>query len=138
MKYFKTSILPVFLATAWISISEFARNEFLVKSMWIRHYQNLGLAFPDQPVNGAVWGAWSLMFAMAVFMIARKFSLLQTTIISWFFAFAMMWVVLGNLSVLPAGLLWYAIPLSMIESFVASLIIKSFQKKQKIVSRESQ
>ena len=129
MKFLKKTILPVFLAGIWISISEFARNEFLVKSYWTKHYQDLGLTFPSEPVNGAVWGIWSLLFAIAVFIIAKKFTLIQTTILSWLVAFVMMWVVIANLAVLPYGLLWYAVPLSLLESFVAALIIKAFQKK---------
>ena len=35
-----------------------------------------------------------------------------------------MWVVIGNLGVLPYGLLLYALPLSLLEAFLAALIIK--------------
>jgi hypothetical protein len=129
MRFIKKTILPVLLSAIWISISEFARNEFIVKSFWTTHYHELGLTFPSAPVNGAVWGIWSLLFAIAVFMIAKKFTLIQTTFISWFFAFLMMWVALGNLGVLPFGLLFYALPLSILESFIAAFIIKSFQNK---------
>lgn len=124
MKLFKKIILPVFLATIWISISEFIRNEFIVKSFWTNHYQQIGLIFPSEPINGAVWGIWSLLFAISIFIIAKKFTLIQTTFLSWFMAFVMMWVVIGNLSVLPYGLLLYAIPLSFLESFIATWIIK--------------
>jgi len=124
MKLIKKTILPILLATIWISISEFARNEFLVKSYWTKHYQDLGLNFPSEPVNGAVWGIWSLLFAVAVFIMAKKFTLFQTTFLSWFVAFVLMWVVIGNLGVLPYSLLFYAVPLSILESFVASWIIK--------------
>ena len=124
MKFLQKTILPVFLATAWISISEFARNQFIVSSYWTNHYKSLGLVFPSAPVNGAVWGLWSLLFAVAVFIIAKKFTLLQTTFLSWLLAFVMMWVAIGNLGVLPFGLLWIAVPLSILESFVASWIIK--------------
>jgi hypothetical protein len=123
MKKFRP-IIAVLLATIWISISEFARNEFLVKSFWTNHYHELGLTFPSKPVNGAVWGIWSLLFAFAIFIIAKKFSLLQTTFLSWLVGFVLMWIILGNLNVLPYGLLWYAIPLSMLESFIAALLIK--------------
>jgi hypothetical protein len=124
MKLFKKTILPVFLATIWISISEFVRNEFIVKSFWTNHYHQLGLIFPSEPINGAIWGIWSLLFAISIFIIAKKFTLIQTTFLSWFMAFVMMWVVIGNLGVLPFGLLLYAIPLSILESFVAAWIIK--------------
>jgi hypothetical protein len=128
MQLIRKTILPIFSATIWISVSEFVRNEFLVKSFWTKHYEELGLNFPSAPLNGAVWGIWSLLFAVAVFIIAKKFTLIQTTFLSWFLAFVMMWVAIGNLGVLPYGLLSYAIPLSIIESFIATLIIKSFNK----------
>ncbi len=124
MNLIKKTILPVFLATIWISISEFVRNEFLLKSFWTKHYKDLGLTFPSEPANGAVWGIWSLFFAVGIFIVAKKFSLIQTTFLSWFVAFVMMWLVIGNLGVFPYGILLYAIPLSILESFIATLIIK--------------
>jgi hypothetical protein len=62
------------LATIWISKSEFVRNEFLLKSYWTNHYESMGLGFPSEPVSGAVWGIWSLCFAIAICIIAKKFS----------------------------------------------------------------
>ena len=124
MKFIKKTIFPVFLATTWISLSEFFRNEYLLKSFWTQHYKSLGITFPSEPINGAMWGIWSLMFAVTIFIIAKKFTLLQTTFLSWFVAFVMMWIVIGNLGVLPYGLLLNAIPLSIIEAFIAALLIK--------------
>jgi hypothetical protein len=120
------SSLSILLATIWISISEFVRNEFLLKSFWINHYDNLGLIFPSKPINGALWGIWSLCFAVGIFVIAQKFSLIQTTLLSWFVGFVFMWLVIGNLGVLPYGILPLAVPLSFLESFIASLIIQKF------------
>lgn len=120
----KKTVLPILLATVWISISEFVRNEFILKTYWTGHYEKLGLIFPAEPVNGAIWGLWSLFFAISVFIISKKFTLLQTTLFSWFIGFVLMWVVIGNLGVLPAGLLVFAVPLSLLEAFLASFIIK--------------
>lgn len=120
----KKTILPILLATVWISLSEFVRNTFLLHSNWVEHYQNLGMIFPEQPLNGAVWGLWSLCFAIAIFIIARKFSLLQTTLLAWLVGFVFMWLVIGNLGVLPFSILPIAIPLSLLEAFLASFIIK--------------
>lgn len=124
MTLLRKTIFPILLATVWISISEFVRNEFLIKSFWADHYQSIGLTFPSAPINGAVWGLWSLLFAMAIFMVAKKFTLIETTFLSWFVAFVLMWVTIGNLGVLPLGILPYAIPLSLLESWIATLIIK--------------
>jgi hypothetical protein len=124
MNYLRKTILPILLATIWISLSEFVRNELLIRSDWIKHYKDLGLVFPDAPVNGAMWGIWSLLLAIAIFAIAKRFSLMQTTLLSWLVGFVLMWVVIGNLGVLPYGTLAIAVPLSLLESFVASYIIK--------------
>jgi len=123
MATFKKIVLPVLAATIWISISEFVRNEFLLKDYWIDHYHSLGLTFPSAPGNGAVWGLWSLVYAIVIFTISKKFSLIETTIISWTVGFVMMWLVIGNLNVLPYGIILYGIPLSILEALLASFII---------------
>ena len=124
MKIIKKTILPILIATIWISISEFVRNEFLLKSYWKDHYESMGLIFPSEPINGAIWGLWSLCFAISIYIIAKKFTLLQTTFIAWFVGLVFMWLVIGNMNVLPFGILPFAIPLSILEAFLASLILK--------------
>jgi hypothetical protein len=84
----------------------------------------MGLVFPADPVNGAIWGLWSLLFAVAIFIIAKKFTLIETTFLSWFVGFVLIWVVAGNLGVFPFGILYIAIPLSLLEAFLAAFIIK--------------
>lgn len=121
---FKKVIVPILAATIWISISEFVRNEFILKSHWLQHYQNMGLVFPAEPINGAMWGIWSLCYAIAIFIICSKFSLMQSFLLSWFIGFVLMWLVIGNLGVLPIGILALAIPLSLLEAFLACFIIK--------------
>ena len=124
------NILAVLSATVWINISEFVRNQFLLHSFWTDHYKKLGLVFPSEPLNGAVWGIWSLFMAISVFFLAKKFSLIQATLLVWLMAFAMMWLAIGNLSVLPFGILIYAIPLSLLEAFLATVIVRQFQDKK--------
>ncbi|GAB5465548.1 MAG: hypothetical protein Kapaf2KO_09840 [Candidatus Kapaibacteriales bacterium] len=127
MKLLKQTILPILTATIWISISEFVRNEFLLKSYWTDHYANMGLIFPSEPINGAIWGLWSLCFAISIYIISQKFTLIQTTFISWFVGFIFMWLVIGNMNVLPFEILPFAIPLSILEAFLASLIVKKIK-----------
>lgn len=128
---FKKPTLAILAATLWISFSEFLRNEVLAKQYWTNHYESLGLVFPDEPVNGAVWGLWSLMFAVLIFVLSKKFSLFQTTFVSWFAGFVLMWVVVWNMGVLPIKLLLIAVPLSLLEVFVASLIIRQMNGKSR-------
>jgi hypothetical protein len=120
----KKTILQILLATIWISISEFVRNEFLLKSYWTGHYEGMGLGFPSGPINGAMWGVWSLVFAIAIFIISKRFNLVETTFLGWLVGFVLMWLVIGNMGVLPFRILWFAVPLSVLEVFVAVWIIK--------------
>ncbi|MCB9262912.1 MAG: hypothetical protein H6607_11115 [Flavobacteriales bacterium] len=123
MNSFKTVFLPIVLTTLWISISEFIRNTFLIHDHWVNHYTSLGQVFPEQPANGVVWGIWSLCFAVIIFIISKKFNFLQTALLSWFIGFVLMWLVIGNMGVMPFGILPLAIPLSLLETFFASYIV---------------
>lgn len=82
------------------------------------------MTFPSEPINGAVWGLWSLLFAGAIFFLSHRLSLLETTLLAWFTGFVLMWVATWNLGVLPLGLLIFAIPLSLLEAYVAAWLIK--------------
>lgn len=112
----------ILLAAIWVNASEFFRNEVLLKHFWVSHYQSLGLTFPADTLNGIVWIIWGFSFAGVVFVISRKFSLSQTTLLSWFVAFVLMWMVTWNLKVLPVPILAYALPLSLIEAFLGSYL----------------
>jgi Na+-transporting NADH:ubiquinone oxidoreductase subunit NqrE len=134
MKTLKTIFLPIVLSALWISISEFVRNEILLKSFWLEHYQSLGLVFPSEPVNGAIWGG-SLALATSIYIISRRFSLWPAIFITWFMAFVLMWLVIGNMDVLPLGLLWVALPLSILEVTVAAIIRASSESRIQQISK---
>jgi hypothetical protein len=91
----------------------------------------MGLIFPSEPINGAIWGIWSLCFAIGIYIISKKFSLMQTTFLSWFVGFVFMWLVVGNMGVLPFGILYFAVPLSILEAFIATYIIVKLAKSHK-------
>ena len=116
------NIIAIILTGIWVNASEFFRNEVLLKTYWINHYRSLGITFPSEPLNGMIWVAWGFLFAIAIYIISRKFDLIQTTLISWFMAFVLMWVVTWNLNVLPSAILIYAVPLSLLEAFIGSYI----------------
>jgi hypothetical protein len=115
-------ILSVILTGIWVNACEFVRNEVLLKRYWVDHYQSLGMTFPSAPINGMIWVLWGFLFATAIYFSSRKFSLIQTALISWFMAFVLMWLVTWNLNVLPGAILVYAVPLSLLEVFVGSYI----------------
>jgi hypothetical protein len=119
----KSRIIPAVIVTGiWVNASEFFRNEVLLKTQWINHYQSLGMTFPSAPRNGMIWVLWGILFAIAIYLISRKFNLIQTALISWFMAFFLMWLVIYNLSVLPVAILLFAVPLSLLEVFIGSYI----------------
>jgi hypothetical protein len=122
MKRLSRNILAVLLTGIWVNACEFVRNEVLLRSHWVAHYRSLGITFPSEPKNGMIWVLWGFLFATAIYLISRKFSLIQTALITWFMAFVLMWLVVFNLNVLPSAILAYAIPMSLLEAFIGSYI----------------
>ena len=116
-------VVAILMATLWISVSEFGRNELILKQAWVDHYAALNLDFPDENINGAIWGLWSLVSAILIYVLSRRFNPLETLAISWLAGFVMMWIVTANLSVLPLSILWLAVPLSLLENYLALRII---------------
>ena len=84
----------------------------------------MGLQFPGEPINGAIWGLWSMVYASLIFILSKRFNILENFTLSWIIGFVMMWLVIGNLGVLPIGILYLAIPLSLLESYLACFIVK--------------
>ncbi len=123
--------LAVLLAGAWITLSEFIRNEFLLKSYWTDHYNTLSLTFETLPLNGVLWFIWSLIFAFIVMKLLQNNSLKETLIISWLAAFVMMWITIYNLQVLPLPLLLFAVPWSILEVLIAIIIVQTICEKLK-------
>jgi len=125
----KNSILPIFLATVWITCSEFLRNEILFKELWVERFQSLGLTFQTLPINGILWTVWSFLLALIIFKLLQKYSWQETLLFSWIPSFLMMWITIYNLQVLPLPLLAVAFPLSLVEVGVAIAILQFFKKK---------
>ena len=128
MKWLKAKVLPVAVATLWIGFSEFLRNEFLLKRFWTEHYKSLGLEFRSDHVNGVLWVLWSLSFAIVITIFLKKFTFIQAAFLAWFTGFVMMWMVIYNLGVLPTGIFYLAVPLSLLEAFIAALILRKMGK----------
>jgi hypothetical protein len=123
----KKAFMGVFLAGLWITLSEFVRNEFLLKGYWVNHYSSMGLSFKTLPLNGIFWMLWSFLLAYLLFKMIPKFSWVETIFLAWIAAFLMMWITLFNMKVLPLGLLVLGVPLSLLEIIVAGYIIKKFK-----------
>ncbi len=113
-------IIAVMVSGFWISLSEFVRNELLFKSYWLEKYRDLGLIFPSATINNMIWGIWSFLMAILIVYLVGKLRLADTIIVTWLMAFVMMWLVIGNLNVLPLRLLIPAVPLSILEVTLAA------------------
>lgn len=118
----KRMAIATLAAGAWINLSEFLRNEFLLKRYWIDHYESIGMAFPSTPINGAIWGLWGFLLAGCIVAVRRRTTFTGTLLLCWTMGFVLMWLVIGNLDVLPFGLLPVAIPWSLVEVGLAVLI----------------
>jgi len=123
----KNKILPIIIAGIWITVSEFVRNEFLLKGYWLDHFRAMGLEFKTLPLNGVLWMIWSFALSYLIFMLHKKFSFIHTILLAWLPAFIMMWLTIYNLQVLPLALLIFAVPLSLVEVAVAVVIIGKFR-----------
>ena len=121
--------MALLLTGIWVNASEFVRNEVLLKTYWVDHYQSLGMTFPSEPKNGMIWIAWGFLFAAAIYVISRKFNVIQTAFITWFMAFVMMWIVTLNLNILPGAIIIYAVPLSLLEALLGSYICVKISPK---------
>ena len=124
MKYFKKTILPILLIGIWINISITIGWMLILESYWVEKYQSLNLVFPTGLTNNITWMIWGFMLATVIFILSKKFTVLQTTILSWFVAFVMMWVTVWNIGVLPTGMLLFNIPNTLFITFIGAVISK--------------
>ena len=124
MTYFKKTILPIILIGLWINISITIGWMLILEGYWIEKYQSMNLVFPTELINNITWMIWGFMLATIIFILSKKYSQLQTTLISWFAAFAMLWVIVWNIGVLPTGMLLFNIPNTLIVTYIGAWICK--------------
>ena len=118
----KKYLLAVVIAGIWMNLNEFVRNELVLKSYWVDGFSTLGLVFPGEPVNGVIWMLWAFLFVAMMLWLRRSIGEYQSVLLSWGLGYVLMWIALGNVGVLPKGLLYVAAPWSFAEVYVAALI----------------
>ena len=126
MTYFKKTILPILLTGIWLNIAITAGWKLILEGYWIEKYQSLNLVFPTGLINNITWMIWGFMLATIIFILSKKYSPLQTTLVSWFAGFAMLWVIVWNIGVLPTGMLLFNIPNTLIVTYIGAWICKKF------------
>lgn len=122
-------VWQVLVLAVWINLSETVRWILYSKPNFDTLYRSLGLELPNGPVNGILWLIWGLIIAILVFVLSQKFTLWQTTILTWVVVFVMVWIAFFNSAILPLGILPVVVPLSLAEIFIAALIAKKLQPK---------
>lgn len=128
MGIIKKIVVPILITGIWINISETFRWLLLIESFWLEKYQHLNLTFPNETINMITWMIWGFLYAIVIFVLSRRYNLLQTTLLSWIVAFVMMWIVIWNVGILPTKMLWINIPLSLFETFIGAWICIRFFK----------
>lgn len=123
-------ILAVLAAAVWMNLSEFVRNELLIKHVWVDGFAAIGLTFPSGDLNGAIWGLWSLIFVSVLAFVCRRFDALSATLILWVPGFLLLWLALWNMGLLPQGLLAWGVPWSFAEVYIAALICRYINPPQ--------
>jgi len=124
MTYFKKTILPIFLIGVWINISMTIAWLLILESYWVDKYQSLNLIFPSGLTINIMWMIWGFMFAIIIFILSKKYSLLQTTLLSWFVTFVVPWNMIWTMGVLPTGMLLFNIPNTLFMTFIGAVISK--------------
>ena len=132
MTNFKKTILQILLVSLWVNIFETLRWMLFAKPDIDMHFKAANLVLPDEPVNNLLWLIWGIIIAVMIFIVSKKFKVLQTTFIVWITVYVMHWIALWNMAVLPINILWLAVPLTFINVLVGALISKYFQNKEKI------
>jgi hypothetical protein len=127
----KRIALATLAAGVWVNVSEFVRNEILFKGHWLSKYKSLGLEFPSDPVNGALWGLWGFIFAGCIVAVRRQNTFAGTIALCWTLGFVLMWIVIGNLNVLPLNLLTIAVPWSLAEVALAVALVQRIMRTPK-------
>lgn len=113
-----------------MNISEFVRNEIFIKKIWVSGFNEIGLSFPSSPINGAVWGVWAFIFVAVLAWSTKSLDTLKSTIICWVCGFLLLWIAMWNMGVLPNGLLYWAVPWSFVEVYIAALICNRIMRKR--------
>ena len=114
--------LAVAASGIWMNISEFVRNELVLKHYWVDGFKEIGLTFPSAPVNDAVWVLWVFIFVTCLTWLITQLDVLKSAIIAWMIGFVLLWIAMRNMGILPKGILYWAIPWSFIEVYVAAFI----------------
>jgi len=131
MKNHKKAIWPVVILSIWINVAETIRWMVFAKPYFVSHYQKMNIEPPGGPLYLIIWIVWGVLLAILIYIISRKFSWIETTIMVWLSVFSGMWIMLFNQSLVTFPVLLTLAAFCFIEILIAVLIAKSFQTRLK-------
>ena len=129
MTNFKKTIWQILLVSLWINVYETLRWMLFAKPDIDRYFKTANIVLPNGVINNILWLIWGIIIAVIIFIISKKFKVLQTTFIVWITVYVMHWIALWNFAVLPINILLLAVPLTFINVFVGALICAKFNSK---------
>lgn len=132
MTNFKKAIWQILIVSLWVNIYETLRWILFAKPDIDMHFKAANLVLPNEPINNFLWLIWGIIIAAIIFIISKKFKVLQTTFIVWIIVYVTHWIALWNMAVLPLNVLWLAVPLTFINVLVGALICSRFLSKENI------
>jgi hypothetical protein len=132
MKNYLKAIWQIFLVSIWINIFETLRWMLFAKPEIDMHFKAANIVLPNEPINNLLWLIWGIIIAVMIFIVSKKFKVLQTTFIVWITVYVMNWIALWNMAVLPINILWLAVPLTFINVLAGALISNYFQSNEKL------
>ena len=131
MKDFKKAIWQVIILSIWINLAETIRWIAFSKPYFVNHTQNMNIEQPSGPLYLIIWFVWGVLLALLIYIISRKFSFIETTIIIWLSVYSGIWIMLFNQSLVTFPILIAIAAFCFIEIFVGSLISKYFHNQIK-------
>ena len=126
MKDYKKAIWQVIIISIWINLAETIRWLVFAKPYFISHYQSMNLEPPGGPLYLIIWFVWGILLALFIYILSRKFKLLETAIIVWLSVYSGIWIMLFNLRLLSFQILAALAAFCFIEIFIGTLISKYF------------
>ena len=132
MKKYQKAIWQILLVSIWINIFETLRWMLFAKPDIDIHFKAANLVLPDEPVNNLLWVIWGIIIAVMIYIVSKKFKVIQTTFIVCITVYVMHWIALWNFAVLPINILLLAVPLTFINVLVGALICSRFINKEKV------
>lgn len=130
MKKYQKTIWQIFLVSIWINIFETLRWILFAKPDIEVYFKSNNFLLPNESLNNILWLVWGVIIAVMIFIISKRYKVLQTTFIIWITVYVMHWIALWNMAVLPIKILFLAIPLTFINVLVGVLISKHFHNKE--------